>query len=77
MTLHQGLAFGLIGVTLLLFIWGRWRYDLIALCSVLTGVLIGVVPAAGPSGSRLCPDARLVHRGCSRWRTGRRVIKMA
>src|SRR5580692_11730008 len=46
MTLHQGLAFGLIGVTLLLFIWGRWRYDLIALGSVLTGVLIGVVPAA-------------------------------
>jgi len=46
MTLHQGLAFALIGVTLLLFIWGRWRYDLIALGSVLTGVLIGVVPAA-------------------------------
>jgi di/tricarboxylate transporter len=46
MTLHQALAFGLIGVTLLLFIWGRWRYDLIALGSVLMGVLIGVVPAA-------------------------------
>ena len=46
MTLHQGLAFALIGVTLLLFVWGRWRYDLIALASVLTGVLIGVVPAA-------------------------------
>ena len=46
MTLQQGLAFGLIGVTLLLFIWGRWRYDLIALGSVLTAVLIGVVPAA-------------------------------
>ncbi len=46
MTLHQQLAFGLIGVTLLLFVWGRWRYDLIALGSVLTAVLIGVVPAA-------------------------------
>src|ERR1700722_3774770 len=46
MTLHKGLAFGLIGVTLLLFIWGRLRYDLVALGSVLTGVLIGVVPAA-------------------------------
>ncbi|HLY80244.1 MAG TPA: SLC13 family permease [Caulobacteraceae bacterium] len=46
MTLHQGLAFALIGATLLLFIWGRWRYDLIALGSVMTGVLIGVVPAA-------------------------------
>jgi di/tricarboxylate transporter len=45
MTFHQGLAFALIGCTLLLFIWGRLRYDLIALGSVMTGVLIGVVPA--------------------------------
>ena len=45
MILHQGLAFGLIGATLLLFIWGRLRYDVVALGSVLTGVLIGVVPA--------------------------------
>ena len=47
MTQHQAMAFALIGVTLLLFIWGRWRYDVIALGSLLTGVLIGVVPAAG------------------------------
>ncbi|HEY1750181.1 MAG TPA: SLC13 family permease [Caulobacteraceae bacterium] len=46
MTLHQELAFGLIAATLGLFIWGRLRYDVIALASVLTGVLIGVVPAA-------------------------------
>jgi len=46
MTLHQALAFGLIVTTLGLFIWGRLRYDVIALASVLTGVLIGVVPAA-------------------------------
>ena len=47
MTFHQALAFGLIAVTLLLFIWGRWRYDLIALGSLLTAVIIGVVPATG------------------------------
>jgi di/tricarboxylate transporter len=45
MTLHQALAFGLIVATLGLFIWGRLRYDVVALGSVLTGVLIGVVPA--------------------------------
>jgi di/tricarboxylate transporter len=45
MTFHQGLAFGLIAVTLGLFIWGRLRYDLIALGSLLTGVIIGVIPA--------------------------------
>jgi di/tricarboxylate transporter len=46
MTLSQGLAFGLIGGTLLLFIWGRLRYDLVSLASLLTGVFMGVVPAA-------------------------------
>ncbi len=46
MTLQQALAFGLIVATLGLFIWGRLRYDVVALGSVLTGVLIGVVPAA-------------------------------
>ncbi len=45
MTFHQALAFGLIVATLALFIWGRLRYDVVALGSVLTGVLIGVVPA--------------------------------
>ena len=46
MTLSQGLAFGLIGGTLLLFIWGRLRYDLVSLAALLTGVFMGVVPAA-------------------------------
>ncbi len=46
MTLHQGLAFALIIATLALFVWGRLRYDVIALASLIVGVLIGVVPAA-------------------------------
>lgn len=45
MTLQQGLAFGLIAVTIVCFIWGRWRYDVIALAALLLGVVIGVVPA--------------------------------
>jgi di/tricarboxylate transporter len=46
MTLSQGLAFGLIGGTLLLFIWGRLRYDLVSLAALMAAVLLGVVPAA-------------------------------
>ena len=46
MTLSQGLAFGLIGGTLLLFIWGRLRYDLVSLGALLAGVFLGVVPSA-------------------------------
>ena len=45
MTLQQGLAFGLIGLTIAAFIWGRFRYDVIALCALLAGVAVGVVPA--------------------------------
>jgi di/tricarboxylate transporter len=45
LTLQQGLAFGLIGLTIVAFIWGRWRYDVIALVSLLLGIMIGVVPA--------------------------------
>lgn len=45
MTHQQALAFGLIAVTIGAFIWGRFRYDLIALVSLLAGVLLGVVPA--------------------------------
>jgi di/tricarboxylate transporter len=45
MTLDQGLAFGLIALTIGAFIWGRFRYDLVALCALIAGVAIGVVPA--------------------------------
>ncbi len=38
-------VFLVLGLTLLLFIWGRWRYDLIALTALMTLVLAGVVPA--------------------------------
>jgi Di- and tricarboxylate transporters len=44
-TLQQGLAFGLVGLTIAAFIWGRWRYDLIALCALVGGLVIGVIPA--------------------------------
>jgi di/tricarboxylate transporter len=43
-TLQQGLSFGLIGVTVLCFIWGRWRYDLIALGALAVGIAMGLIP---------------------------------
>ncbi|MBO9707544.1 MAG: SLC13 family permease [Caulobacter sp.] len=44
MTLQQGLSFGLIGATLLCFVWGRWRYDLIALAALAVGAVGGLIP---------------------------------
>ncbi len=44
MTLHQALAFGLIGGTIAFFVWGRLPYDLVALAALLLGILVGIVP---------------------------------
>jgi len=43
-TLHQGLAFGLIAATIAAFVWGRWRYDLIALGALAAGMAMGLIP---------------------------------
>jgi di/tricarboxylate transporter len=44
-TLDQALAFGLMAVTIGLFIWGRLPYDLVAVLALLAGVAVGVIPA--------------------------------
>ncbi len=44
MTLDQALSFGLIAVTVALFISNRFRFDLVALFSLLAALAIGVVP---------------------------------
>lgn len=43
MPLNQGLVFLLIFSMLLMFIWGKYRYDLVALSALLISVMIGVV----------------------------------
>src|SRR6185312_15028073 len=43
-TLQQGLSFAVIGVMLVLFLWDRWRYDVVALIALLMAVAVGVVP---------------------------------
>ncbi|WP_311944830.1 SLC13 family permease [Halomonas piscis] len=39
------LAFIILGLTLGAFMWGRLRYDLVALCALLASVALGLVPA--------------------------------
>ncbi len=45
MTLQQGLAFGLIALTIGAFIWGRFRFDLVAVVALVAGLAVGVIPA--------------------------------
>jgi di/tricarboxylate transporter len=45
MTHQQMLAFAIVAGMMALFLWGRFRYDLVAVLSLLTAVLVGIVPA--------------------------------
>ena len=45
MTHQQALAFALVLVTIGMFVWGRFRYDLISLAALLASVLLGLTPA--------------------------------
>src|SRR5687768_17876007 len=44
MTIQQWLAFGVIAGMMVLFAWGRLRYDLVALVTLLAAVAVGIVP---------------------------------
>jgi di/tricarboxylate transporter len=44
MTLDQALAFAIILGMMTLFVWGRLRYDLVALLSLLAAIATGIVP---------------------------------
>jgi di/tricarboxylate transporter len=45
LTHQQALAFALVGVTIALFVWGRFRYDLVSLAALLASVFLGLTPA--------------------------------
>ena len=45
MTVPQIYIFAVLAATLTLFIWGRWRYDMVALLALLTVVVGGLIPA--------------------------------
>jgi di/tricarboxylate transporter len=45
MTHQQMLSFAVVAGMMALFVWGRFRYDLVAVLSLLAAVLVGIVPA--------------------------------
>src|SRR5919112_4454707 len=45
MTLDQASAFAIVAVMMGLFVWGRLRYDLVAMLALLASVAAGIVPA--------------------------------
>jgi di/tricarboxylate transporter len=45
MTLDQSIVFAVLVAVLVLFVWGRWRYDLVALGALLALALVRIVPA--------------------------------
>ena len=46
MTYHQAAIFAILAGVLVLFAWGRWRYDIVAFLALLAAVVAGVVPVA-------------------------------
>lgn len=44
MTTPQILAFAVIAGMMILFVWGRLRYDVVALLTLLVAILVGIVP---------------------------------
>jgi di/tricarboxylate transporter len=45
LSFDQGVVFAILLATLVLFVWGRWRYDLVAVAALLGVFLAGLVPA--------------------------------
>ena len=46
MNLEQQLIVAILAVTIVLFLWGRWRLDMVALFALLACVFAGLIPAA-------------------------------
>jgi di/tricarboxylate transporter len=45
MTLPQGLTFVIVGAMMAMFVWGRIRYDVVAMLALVAAVFCGIVPA--------------------------------
>ena len=45
MTTPQLIVFGIILASLILFVWGRWRYDIVAMGALVVAVICGIVPS--------------------------------
>lgn len=44
MTHEQALTFAIVAISVGLFMWNRWRYDIVALGALFVSVIVGVVP---------------------------------
>jgi di/tricarboxylate transporter len=44
MTTQQWIIFGILAVTMALFIWNRWRYDVVSVAALLVVTVTGIVP---------------------------------
>lgn len=44
MTAQQAIAFAILGLTLGMFVWDRWRYDIVAMGALLAVTLTGLAP---------------------------------
>jgi di/tricarboxylate transporter len=44
MTTDQVIIFAILGLSLVFFIWGRWRYDVVAFSALIVAVVAGIVP---------------------------------
>jgi di/tricarboxylate transporter len=44
MTREQVIIFAILAATILMFLWGRWRHDMVAVASLLACVLLGLTP---------------------------------
>lgn len=45
MTTDQALIFAILGITIALFLWGRWRHDVVAVAALLACVMAGLTPS--------------------------------
>ncbi|MCZ6844997.1 MAG: SLC13 family permease [Alphaproteobacteria bacterium] len=46
MTADQIIIFAILGLAMVFFLWGRWRYDVVAFTALVAAVVGGVVPSA-------------------------------
>ena len=46
MTADQITLFVIFAIVMVLMLWGKWRYDIVAFAGLIAGVLTGIVPAA-------------------------------
>jgi di/tricarboxylate transporter len=44
--MQQSIVYGTLALVLALFVWGRWRYDVVALLALLIVTITGIVPGS-------------------------------